>query len=135
MKDVIFDDFQDIVAESLVRHKSIIDILTKLQESEARLNRAIAKSVTSCGCLEINAKKQDVPTELPEDMTLEDFHKLMNNHIQGELCDSCRDVLEKELGSNLFYMVSLCNILNINLYDVFLKEYNKLKMLGKYDMR
>lgn len=135
MKDVIFDDFQNIVAESLVRHKSIIDILTKLQESEARLNRAIAKSVTSCGCLEINAKKQDVPSELPEDMTLEDFHKLMNNHIQGELCDNCRDVLEKELGSDLFYIVSLCNILNINLYDVLLKEYNKLKMLGKYDMR
>lgn len=135
MKDVIFDDFQNIVAESLVRHKSIVDIITKLQESEARLNRAIAKSVTSCGCLEINARKQEIPNELPEDMTLEDFHKLMNNHIQGELCDNCREVLEKEMGNNLFYIASLCNVLNLSLYDVLLKEYNKLKMLGKYDMR
>lgn len=135
MKDVIFDDFQNIVAESLVRHKSIIDVLSKLQESEARLNRAIAKSVTSCGCLEINARKQEIPEVLPEDMTLEDFHKLMNNHIHGELCDNCREVIEKEMGSNLFYIVSLCNMLDINLYDVFIKEYTKLKMLGKYDMR
>lgn len=135
MKDVIFDQFQNIVSESLVRHKSIIDVLTKLQESEARLNRAIAKSVTSCGCLEINAKKQDIPEEIPEEMTLEGFHDLMNSHVAGQLCDNCRDILEKELGNNIFYIVSLCNILNLNLYDVFLKEYNKLKMLGKYDMR
>jgi hypothetical protein len=135
MKDLIFDHFQNIVSDSLVRHKSIIDILTKLQESEARLNRAIAKSVTACGCLEISAKKQDIPKELPDDITLEDFYRHMNSHVSGELCENCREVLEKEMGNNIFYMVSLCNILNINLYDVFLKEYNKLKMLGKYDMR
>jgi len=135
MKDVIFDDFQNIVSESLVRHKSIIDVLTKLQESEARLSRAIAKSVTTCGCLEINAKKQEIPDEIPDDMTLENFHDYMNSHVTGKLCNNCREVLEKELGNNIFYIVSLCNTLNLNLYDVFLKEYNQLKMLGKYDMR
>jgi hypothetical protein len=135
MKDVIFDDFQNTVSETLLRHKSIIDILTKLQESEARINRAIAKTVTSCGCLEISAKKQDVPLQVPDDMTLDDFNSYMNSHLKGELCEGCRDILEKEIGSNLFYIASLCNTLNLNMYDILLKEYNQLKMLGKYGMR
>lgn len=135
MKDVIFDGFQNIVADSLVRHKSIIDVITKLQESEARLCRAIAKSVTSCGCLEINARKQKIPDNLSEDITLDVLQRYMDDHIDGKLCDNCREVIEKELGNNLFYIVSLCNTLNINLYDVLLKEYNQLKILGKYDLR
>lgn len=135
MKDVILDDFQDIVAESLVRHKSIIDILSKLHESEARVNRAISKSVTSCGCLQINAKKQELPDDISDDITFNELHNLMSSHVKGALCDGCREVLEKELGNNLYYIASLCNVLDLNLYDVLLKEYCKLKMLGKYDLR
>lgn len=135
MKDVIFDDYQNIVSESLMRHKSIIDILSKLQESGSRINRAIAKSVTSCGCLEINAKKQTLPPEIHEDMTLDDLCNCMSTHLKGELCDNCREVLEKEIGNNLFYIASLCDTLNLNMYDILLKEYNKLKTLGKYSMR
>lgn len=135
MKDVIFDDFQNIVSESLLRHKSIVDIMSKLQESEARVNRAIAKSITSCGCLEINARKHELPSGVAEDITLEDFNKCLNSHIKGELCDNCRDVLEKELGNNIFYIASICNALNLNLYDILLKEYDKLKTLGKFSMR
>ena len=58
MKDVIFDNFQNSVDESLLRHRSILDIITKLQESQARVNRAVAKSVTNCGCIKVEAKKQ-----------------------------------------------------------------------------
>lgn len=135
MKDVIFDDFQNVVAESLVRHKSIIDITSKLQESEARINRAIAKSITCCGCVEVDAKKQEIPEAVAGDVTLEDFNKFMDNHIKGELCPACREVLEKEIGNNLFYLASFCNTLNLNLYDILLKEYNSIKMLGKYHMK
>ena len=56
MKDIIFDSFQNDVSESLLRHKSIIDVLTKYSESSSRVNRAVAKAVTNCGCIEINAK-------------------------------------------------------------------------------
>ncbi|HHT27849.1 MAG TPA: DUF1573 domain-containing protein, partial [Firmicutes bacterium] len=38
--------FQEAVNEYLVRHRSILDILSKLQESVARTNRAVAKAVT-----------------------------------------------------------------------------------------
>ena len=63
MKDIIFDSFQNDVSESLLRHKSILDIITKYAESSCRINRAVAKSVTNCGCIEINAKKQCLPND------------------------------------------------------------------------
>ena len=63
MKDIIFDDFQNSVNDSLLRHKSILDILTKFSESNARVNRAVAKAVTNCGCLQIDAKKQRLSEE------------------------------------------------------------------------
>ena len=47
--------FQDTVRQNLFHHKSILDTMSKLDESSARLNRAITKAVTACGCLNINA--------------------------------------------------------------------------------
>lgn len=134
MKDVIFDDFQNSVDESLLRHRSILDIMTKLQESEARINRAVAKTVTNCGCIETHSAKQRRPEENDID-NIEDLKNFLNPQIKGDLCESCRDVIENEIGNNLFYLASLCNLLNLNLYDIFLKEYNKIDTLGKYSLR
>ena len=60
MKDIIFDEFQNSVNDSLLRHKSILDLITKYSESNSRVNRAIAKAVTNCGCIKINASKQKI---------------------------------------------------------------------------
>ncbi len=133
MKDVIFDDYQNIVNESLLRHKSILDIMTKLQESQSRVNRAIAKSATTCGCIKIKAEKQTIPND--EDARIEDLKTSFNSQIEGELCDNCREIIERELGSNMFYIASLCNSLDLNLYDILLKEYTKIKTLGKFTFR
>lgn len=132
MKDIIFDDFQNQIEESLLRHKSILDILTKLQESEARMNRAIIKSVTNCGCIRINAQKQNIPTDVND---IEEIKKHLKNHIEGKLCDNCREIIEKEIGNNLFYILSLCNELDLNLYDILLTEYDRVKTLGIYSLK
>jgi hypothetical protein len=132
MKDVIFDDFQNSINESLLRHKSILDIMTKLQDSQARINRAVAKSVTSCGCVEIQASKQQLPNDEDDINTL---NNCLKTHIKGSLCDNCRSVIESEIGNNLFYLTSLCNTLDINLYDVLIKELDKINTLGKYSLR
>lgn len=132
MKDLIYDSFQNMVDESLLRHKSILDILTKLQESESRINRAVAKSVTNCGCIEICGKKQELPSD---DTDIEDMSHLLKTHLEGSLCDNCRDIIEREIGNNLFYLTSLCNVLNLNLYDILLKEHNRISTLGKYSLR
>lgn len=131
MNDMVVDKFQYTVQELLVRNKSIIDQLTKFQDANSRINRTIVKAVTQCGCISVNAHKQP----FDEDSDFEDIKSSMETHLSGKLCDSCRDLIEKELGSNLFYMASLCNTLDINLYDVMIKELERAKMLGKYNMR
>ena len=132
MKDMIFDDFQNCVSESLLRHKSILDIITKLDESQARVNRALIKSFTNCGCIEINGKKQCIPDET---QTIEELNNCLKSHLNGELCDNCRDIISTELGNHLFYIASLCNALDLNLYDILINEYDKLNTLGKYRLR
>lgn len=133
MKDVIFDDFQNSVNNSLLRHKSILDILSKYQESQARASRAICKAVTNCGCIEICAKKQNMLEDT--DLSLEELNPRLSSNIKGDLCENCREVIERELGNNLFYLTSLCNALDLNLFDILLKEYNKMDTLGKFTFR
>ncbi|MGI6702657.1 MAG: DUF1573 domain-containing protein [Clostridia bacterium] len=130
MKDSIFDEFQNSVPQLLIRHKSILDVITKSQESNARVNRAIAKAVTNCGCLSIDAKKQVTPS----DASLKELTDYMDSHIRGGLCESCRDVIETELGASMFYMAAICSLLDMDFYNVMQKEYNKIKTLGIYNM-
>ncbi|WP_024615890.1 hypothetical protein [Clostridium sp. Ade.TY] len=132
MKDIIFDDFQNNVNDSLLRHKSILDTLSKYTESNSRVNRAIIKAVTNCGCIKINASKQCLVTE---DYSIDNIADCLKNHLEGELCDNCREVIEREMGNNIFYLTSLCNTLDINLYDIFLKENDKVTTLGKFTFR
>lgn len=132
MKDLIFDSFQSAVDESLLRHKSILDIISKLQESESRINRAVIKSVTSCGCIKINAHKQEIPYEIN---SINDLTTEFKSHLDGKLCPNCKEIIDREIGNNLFYLTSLCNSLNLNLYDIFIKEYNAINILGTYRLR
>ena len=131
MKDIKLDEFQYTANELLVRNKSIIDLITKFQDSNARVNRAIVKSVTQCGCIKVHAKKQAIP----EDGDFEEVRNSMKTHIEGKLCENCRDYIEKDIGRNLFYLTSICNTLDLNLYDIVLKELDRVKMLGKYNLR
>lgn len=131
MKDIIFDEFQNTVNDSLLRHKSILDLLTKYSESNSRVNRAIAKAVTNCGCIKINASKQNIL----DDDSLENVSEHLSTHVKGELCDNCREIIEGEIGNNIFYLTALCNDLGINLYDILLKENEKINTLGKFTFR
>lgn len=132
MKDIIFDEFQNSVEDSLLRHKSILDILSKYNESSSRVNRAIVKAVTNCGCIEIDAKKQCVPSD---ETTLLEYKDCLSNHLKGDLCENCREVIEQEMGNNLFYLTSLCNSLGVNLYDILLTENNRIETLGNFTFR
>ena len=114
----------------LVRHKSVLDIMTKLDEYNARINRAIAKSVTSCGCISINATKQEFGND-----SFEDMYAKAKAHIDGNICESCKDVVEEEMGAYLFYIASLCNTLGIKLSTVLDNEYDRIKTLGIYSLK
>ena len=42
MEDPQVQKFQETVDEYLIRHKSIVDVLSKISESSGRANRAVA---------------------------------------------------------------------------------------------
>lgn len=130
MKDLICDEFQESVGKYLLRHRSILDVLSKIQEAGARTNRAVTKSVTNCGCLEVRAHRQRVPAEA----TLDEALRFLSTHLEGELCPACREQVEEEVGNLLFYLAALCNLLDINLYDVLVKEQTKLLALGPFNL-
>lgn len=131
MKDLLCDGFQQAVEGALVRHRSILDVLSKLQESSARINRALTKAVTTCGCLHVHAHRQCFP---PDVSSLQEMRRYMETHLEGRLCEHCREVIEQEVGSQLFYLAALCNLLDLNLYDVLLKEHQHISALGPYSL-
>ncbi len=130
MKDLLCGEFQSAVEDYLIRHRSILDVLSKLQESGARVNRAASKAVTSCGCIQIQASKQNFPPDIP----LTELKAYMDTHLEGALCNECREILEAELGNHLFYLAALCNLFDIDLYDVLLNEHRKLCALGVFNI-
>ncbi len=129
-KNLVCEDFQNQVSQFLVRHKSILDIISKMQEYNSRINRAVVKSVTNCGCITIDASKQDFSGE-----SYGDLPNKMENHVHGKLCPSCKEVIDSEIGNYLFYLASLCNTLDLDLVDILAKEYDKNNTLGIYSLR
>ncbi len=131
INDIMMEDFQNVVSELLIRNRSILDIITKIQTSDARVNRAVIKSVTHCGCIQIDGKKQTFPDEA----SMNELSGLVSAQVKGELCPECRQTLEKEIGGALFYLAALCNTMGISMYDVILKEKETLDTLGSYSLR
>ena len=122
--------FQDKVSELLLRHRSILDALSQHAESAIRVNKTITRTVTNCGCISVNARKQQIPPEV----SLEDCRKYLHSHIEGSLCESCKELLEEEIGNNLFYLAAICNLLDIQLEEIFQREYNRLAALGFFHL-
>ena len=122
--------FQESVSQYLLRHRSILDVQSKLTESAARVNRALAKAVTSCGCVSVAAGRQRFPT----DVSLKELKQFMSSHVNGELCEKCREAVETEIGTTLFYLAAMCAVLGLNLRDVVEKEYDRVSALGVYNL-
>ncbi|HWR45321.1 DUF1573 domain-containing protein [Sporomusa sp.] len=123
-------DFQSIVDDYLIRHRSVLDVLTKYQETSARVNRAVAKAVTGCGCIQVSAARQSVP----EDAAYSELKDHMSSHLVGETCPQCREVIAKELGHSLFYLAALCNLTGLSLHEVMQQEYKNVKTLGVFHL-
>ena len=123
-------DFQAAVDEYLIRHRSVLDVLTKYQEASARVNRAVAKTVTECGCMEIKAGRQQIPAQT----NYSDLKKYMSSHLSGEPCEHCKEIISKELGHSLFYMAALCNLVGLNFHDVMLQESKNVTTLGIFHL-
>lgn len=127
-KEALVDRFQSLVGDVLIRHHSLLDVLSKLSESESRVQRAVAKSVTGCGCIKIEASRQT----FPEEASWEGIHQQALSHVSGDLCQRDRQTIEQEVGQLLFYLTALANVLDISLYDVLVSKYNEASTLGRF---
>lgn len=123
-------DFQTAVDQYLIRHRSILDVLTKYQEATSRVNRAIAKAVTECGCVSVQASRQQIPA----DIDYRDVKQFMSSHLSGQPCPACQEVITKELGSNLFYLAALCNLTGLKLHDIMQQEHSQVTALGVFHL-
>jgi hypothetical protein len=123
-------EFQQQVSELLLRHRSLLDVVTKYSQSNASVNRAVAKSVTECGCIQLNARNQGFSEQMEPDQA----RLQSKSHMNGQLCENCRDVIQSEMGKNLFYLSALSNLLDVNLEDVVAKEADKCSTLGFFNL-
>lgn len=122
--------FQEAVSECLVRHRSILDVMSKLQEASARVNRAVAKAVTLCGCVQVEAARQTVPANI----SYWEMKEYMATHVKGEMCEHCREVLEQEIGRNLFYLAAVCDLFGLHLDQLVEAERKRLTTLGVFNL-
>lgn len=123
-------DFQCAVDEYLIRHRSVLDVLTKYQEASARVNRAIAKAVTGCGCIQVTATRQSVPATA----AYSELKEHMSSHLVGEPCPHCQEIIAKEIGHSMFYLAALCNVTGLSLHQVMQQEYKNVKTLGAFHL-
>ena len=128
MSESTLQAFQEQVSELLLRHRSLLDVLSKYGQSNASVNRSVVKAVTECGCIELNASKQSYPEEITQ------TNHQLSSHLNGQLCENCKEVVTAELGRNLFYMSALCNLLDVKMNDVVQSESKKCSTLGFFNL-
>ena len=100
------------------------------QEANARVNRALVKAITSCGCVQVQAGRQ----EIPSDITYWEMKEHMETHVSGEMCEHCLEVLEQEIGRHMFYMAALCNVVGLRLDHVIQDELKRITTLGVFNL-
>lgn len=130
MSDLTLKQFQEQVSDLLLRHRSLLDVLSKTQQSSASVNRSVIKAITECGCINLQANKQPYPTEL----SLEEAKSFAQTHVNGHLCENCIDAISVQLGKNLFYMSAMANLLELNMDDILEKESQKCTTLGIFNL-
>ncbi|GIP19494.1 hypothetical protein J40TS1_51360 [Paenibacillus montaniterrae] len=124
------EQFQEQVSQLLLRHRSVLDIMSKLDQTSASINRTVTKSITDCGCIELHASKQP----FHEVDSLDVAQQRITNHVTGELCEHCKELVQQAIGSNLFYLTALCTQLDIKLPEVLEQEAQKCNTLGLFNL-
>ncbi len=124
------DDFQNKVSVLIARNNNILDILTKFQDSCGKTSRSVIKSATGCGCVKIGAEKAVFDIDSMQTLSPREL-----SGINGNICVSCKERIEKEIGESLFYTAALCNALGLSMKDIMKNELKSVEMLGKYSLR
>ena len=117
--DIYLLEFQHAAQNCIHRNKNLLDSLSKHENAASHISRAIIKASTQCGCIFLCGKKEEIPT----------------TQISGEICPDCREIIENEIGEELFYLAAIASAFDISLYDILLRERKKLEILGKFSLK
>lgn len=79
-------------------------------------------------------KKAATFTSGPTGLRIEEAQHKLGTHVQGHLCENCKEIVSDQLGKNMFYISALCNLLDIKLEDVVERESKKCSTLGFFNM-
>jgi len=130
VRDLLCDDFQSSVSSHLVQNKSILDAVTKLNDSALRVQRAVTRAATQCGCIRIDASRQ----RIPEVASLEELGTLLDSHVRGQMCVECREQLETEVGNALCYVAAVCDLMGVSMYDCLIGVDKRIRALGMFHL-
>ena len=125
--DLLCSEFQQRVDECLIRHRSILDVLASSRKDPPD-HRAVGPDQAVAAC-RLTRQAEYTPRCPPRKLG-----QYVESHLEGKLCPDCREIIESELGATLFYLAALCNLLDIDLYDVLIKEHKKLQTLGVFNL-
>ena len=93
------------------------------------------KGLTASGIISRTVRGKQVYYQANRECPIfEELKSLMESHLEGDLCEYCRDVIETEMGRTFFYLAALCNLLDLNMYDILLKEQKHIKTLGLFNL-
>ena len=99
LKNTVLDEFQYTSNDFLIRNRSILDSMTKMNDSCARISRTLVKAATHCGCISIRGEKQQAPGVSGMD---EMKHHIKSHIKEGNYVKTAVDSLERDIGRNLF---------------------------------
>src|SRR3972149_4906311 len=68
------------------------------------------------------------------DVGLGDVRGFLSTHLYGELCERCREALEDEIGTTLFYLAAFCYITGLDLDAILRKERDRVSALGVFHL-
>lgn len=110
LKDLMADNFQSTVSKQLICSRSPLNVLSHHQANVTKIQHTITNIIIGCGCIQMG----------------------LDRNLTGNLCDHCRERLENEIGRSMVYLAALCNSLDVNMFDVIIKEHHKMELLGCY---
>ena len=80
--------------------------------------------------IQVDAGRQTVPANI----SYWEMKEHMETHVKGEMCEHCREVLEQEIGRNLYYLTALCDLFGLRLERVLQEEQKRIATLGVFNL-
>ena len=105
-----------------------------MQESSARVQRAVAKAVTVCGCIEIDAARQALPDPASEDISYADLKQYVQSHLGGSFATIAATSSKRSWARPTFTPPRCAETFNLHAADILAKEKQRLDTLGIYSL-